>query len=662
MLTLFALDHDHDAPPGRRIELLGEKGAALSDLRGELGLSVPAGYVITTEVCNHFLRTGEFAPGAVRAATDATRALAREGFPLLVSVRPSSTTSMPGAAATVLNLGLNDDTVGELADATGDPRFAFDSYRRLIQMFGIVVLGVAPEMLERRVEGAKALAGVESESALGVSELQLLVTNFKALLEQRGTPFPQDPHAQVQGAVEAAFRSWNSPQSRTYRQREAIPHDLGLAVVVQQMVFGNRDERSGSGLAFSRNPITGDRTPYGDFRIGGQGIDQRTGESVTLAEMEAVVPEAFAELIASFTCLEARYRDMVSIDFTVEQGALRFLGARRGDRAGAAAVRIARQLADPDDLALDRGEALLRVTADHLDQILHPQFSGSSQRAIATGLGASPGAAVGAVYFDPNDAVDAYDEGIDVILVKDETSPEDVHGMAVAEGILTTRGGLASHAAVVARGWGKPAVCGAGAITIGDRHFSVGPLVVHQGDLISLDGATGEVFVGAVDLSEGDVPAEMNEILGWADEIRAGKMAVRANADTPEDAIIAREHGAEGIGLCRTEHQFLGDRLPIVQRMILAASPEDQEASLVELGEVQHKDYLALLEVIDGLPVTVRTPRSAAARVPARHHRTDGPAGLVGSRCRRSPSCSPPPRPTTRRTRCSAPAGSGSAS
>ncbi len=469
MLTLFALDHDHDAPPGRRIELLGEKGAALSDLSSELGLSVPPGYVITTEVCNHFLRTGAFGAGAINEATEATKALSRDGFPLLVSVRPSPTTSMPGAAATVLNLGLNDDTVGALADATGDPRFAYDSYRRLVQMFGAVVLGVPPDTFERRVAGAMALAGVDAESSLGVSELQLLVTNFKAMLEQRGTPFPHDPHAQVQGAVEAAFRSWDSPQSRTYRQREAISHELGLAVVVQQMVFGNRDERSGSGLAFTRNPITGERRPYGDFRVGGQGIDQHTGESVTLAEMETVVPEAWAELLASFERLEARYRDMVNIDFTVEQGALRFLGARRGDRSGAAAVRIARQLAEPDDLGLDRGEALLRVTADHLDQILHPQFSASTQRPIASGLGASPGAAVGAVYFDPNDAVDAYDEGIDVILVKDETSPEDVHGMAVAEGILTTRGGLASHAAVVARGWGKPAVCGAGAIVIGDR-------------------------------------------------------------------------------------------------------------------------------------------------------------------------------------------------
>ena len=607
MRPIYAIDHQHDLPFGELVSMLGRTGATLADISVNLGLPVPPGFTVTTAACRDFLATGRYEDAGLDDARTATRALARDdGLPLLVSVRPSTPTAMPGLTSVVLNVGLNDDTVEQLAEATGDERFAYDSYRRLVMMYGNVVCGVPLDDFERRVDGAKAMAGVTTESALGVAESRLLAKNFLSMLEERGTPFPQDVDQQVRGAVSAVFRSWDSQQARTYRQRESIPHDLGMAVVVQQMVFGNRDSSSGTGLAFTRNPVSGAKEPYGDFRVGGQGVDDGTAPVIAVRELCDRIPGAWAQLEQSFSVLEAHYLDMVSIDFTVEQGQLQFLGVRPGDRSGAAAVRIAKQLASPDDLGLDRGVALMRVSADHLDQILHPQFSGPDVTPIASGLGASPGAAVGAVYFDPNTAVDAYDEGIDIILVKDETSPEDVHGMAIAEGILTTKGGLASHAAVVARGWGKPAVCGAAGIMIGDGHFTVGSLIVREGDIISLDGATGEVFLGAVDLSEGDVPTEMNEILVWADEIRAGKMAVRANVDTPDDALVARGYGAEGIGLCRTEHQFLGDRLPIVQRMIMAESHEEQVASLVELADIQRSDYLAILEAMDGLPVTVR--------------------------------------------------------
>ncbi len=607
MRAIYPIDHAHDLPFDELVTMLGQTGATLADVSVGLGLPVPPGFTLTTAACQRFLASGRFDDEDLEAARVATRQLDRgDGSPLLVSVRPSTPIFMPGAVSVVLNVGLNDETVEQLAAVTGDERFAYDSYRRLIQMYGNVVCGVPADEFEQRVDGAKAMAGVTTESALGIAESRLLSQNFLAMLEQRGTPFPQDIEQQVMGAVEAVFGSWNSPNARAYRQRENIPHDLGMAVMVQQMVFGNRDEQSGTGLAFSRNPVTGAKEPYGDFRVGGQGMDDGNAPVIGVAELGDLLPGAWQQLQSAFAQLEAHYRDMISIDFTIEQGSLQFLGVRRGDRSGAAAVRIAKQLASPDDLGLDRGTALLRVSADHLDQILHPQFSGPELTPIATGLGASPGAAVGAVYFDPNTAVDAYDEGIDVILVKDETSPEDVHGMAIAEGILTTKGGLASHAAVVARGWGKPAVCGAGGITIVGQSFTVGNLHINQGDIISLDGATGEVFLGAVDLSEGDVPSEMNELLVWADEIRAGKMAVRANADTPADARLAREYGAEGIGLCRTEHQFLGERLPIVQRMILAETQQEQLDSLVELAEVQRADYVALLEAMDGLPVTVR--------------------------------------------------------
>ncbi len=617
MPFVYSFDHEHAESPRRLKNLLGVKGADLAEMTSVLGLPVPPGFTITTEACLDVQACGEI-PSSLEAevvehlkalSANAERMLGAAERPLLLSVRAGAPVAMPGALRTVLNVGLNDVTVQGLANGTGDPRFAFDSYRRLIQMYGNVVLGVPAEQFDHRFQGAKLLAGVSSDGELPVEVLELVVERFKSLIETAtGAPFPQDPVEQLRGAIDSVFASWDAPRARSYRHRERISHELGMAINVQQMVFGNRDQRSGTGVAYSRNPRTGAREVDGEFLVGGQGEDVGGGEQPTesLAAVARDFPEMHAQLADAFQRLEVGYGDMMAVEFTIEQDRLWLLQAGVGDRSGVAAVRIAASLAGEDDLGLSREQAILRVSGDHIDQILHPQFSGTARQVLASGLGASPGAAVGKVFFSPDTAVDAYDAGDDVILVKDETSPEDVHGMAIAEGILTSKGGLASHAAVVARGWGKPAVCGADALSIESDRFTVGDVVVMEGDTISLDGATGEVYLGAVDLSEGETPAEMDMILGWADEIRAGRMAVRANADTPEDAARARTFGAEGIGLCRTEHQFLGERLPIVQRMILAGSADEEAAALEVLGEVQRSDFVGLLTAMDGLPVTVR--------------------------------------------------------
>jgi pyruvate,orthophosphate dikinase len=617
MTYVFAFDHKHEVAPRDLKAQLGGKGANLAEMTSVLGLPVPPGFTISTHACRVFLRTGA-EPEGLQAEVDehlrrleATRGerLGDPERPLLVSVRSGSEFSMPGMMDTVLNLGLNDETVQGLARQTADERFAYDSYRRFIQMYGKVVQGLPGEEFERRFAGARELAGARSDAEVPADVLAMVIRQFKALIEQHsGEPFPQDPMDQLRGAITAVFHSWNSPRARAYRTREHIAHDLGTAVNVQAMVFGNRDDRSGTGVAFTRNPSTGDPEPYGDFLVNAQGEDVVSGIRATrpLAELGEVFPEIHQELLAILDRLELHYRDMMDVEFTIEQGELFILQTRVGKRTGAAALRIAVALAGDDRIKLAKEEAVLRVRAEHLDQILHPQLSGDHAAPITTGLGASPGAAVGRVYFSPDAAVEAYDRGERVVLVRQETSPEDVHGMAIAEGILTSRGGLASHAAVVARGWGKPAVCGAEAIEVHADHFTIGPVVVREGDVISLDGATGEVFLGEVDLKVGDVPAELETVLGWADEIRAGHLAVWANADTPDDARRARDYGAEGIGLCRTEHQFLGDRLPIVQAMILADGDEEEAAALDELGRAQRADFAELLEVMDGLPVTVR--------------------------------------------------------
>ena len=613
MPNVFAFDHHHDLAFGELQQLLGDKGAHLSHMVSSLGLPVPPGFVISVEAGAHVRAKGasEFDEAVVREHLEKLSEqvgleLGSGERPLLLSVRAGGVRPMPGAIRSVLDIGLNDVTVEGLATATGDERFALDSYRRLIEMYSVSVLGLPADLFQHRWEGAKLLAGITDDGDVPVPVLRLVIERYLAAVESAiGVPFPQDPEEQLRGAIVAACESWDAPAARNYRRRQGLDDDSGMAVSVQQMVFGNRNESSGTGIAFSRNPSTGERVVHGEFSLMAQGIDVGEHETMSIAAVVEQFPEAGARLLGALDTLESEFGDMMSVQFTIQSNELWLLQARPADRSGRAAVVTAVAMTDEADLGLSHADAILRVTGDHLDQLLHPQIEGE-RTALASGLGASPGAAVGKVYFNADAAVDAYDEGDDVILVMEETSPEDVHGMAIAEGILTSKGGLASHAAVVARGWGKPAVCGAEMIDIGDAEFTVGSVVVREGDEISLDGAAGEVFLGAVDLSEGEVPAEMDVVLGWADEIRAGRMGVRANADTPEDAAKARAFGAEGIGLCRTEHQFLGERLPVVQRMILAGNEAEEAAALEMLAEVQRSDFLGLLEAMDGLPVTVR--------------------------------------------------------
>jgi len=612
---VYAFDHAHAHPPKDMKDLLGGKGANLAEMTSVLGLPVPAGFTISTDACRAYLDSGW--PHALDAEIDEHvskleaamgRGLGHPGDPLLVSVRSGAKFSMPGMMDTVLNLGLNDDSVQGLAQAT-DERFAFDSYRRFLSMYGRIVLDVDGAAFDDPLDEARDSAGADTDAGLSAGALAALCEQYKAIVADRtGRAFPQAPRDQLRGAVEAVFSSWNGARAKAYRVRERIPHDLGTAVNVQAMVFGNRDDNSGTGVGFTRDPSTGAQGSYGDFLVNAQGEDVVAGIRNTepLAALQTRFPAIYDEMIGIFGRLEGHYRDMCDIEFTIEQGKLWMLQTRVGKRNGTAALKMAVDMTRSEDLGISHEEAVERVSADHLDQVLHPQFS-ARMSAIAKGLGASPGAGVGRVYFTADDAADAADRGEAVILVRNETSPEDVHGMMVAEGVLTTRGGLVSHAAVVARGWGTPAVVGAEAIKIGDKSFSVGEVTVTEGDVISIDGATGEVALGAVEVLAGKPPAEFEVVLGWADEIRKGNLKVRANADTGADAAKARRFGAEGIGLCRTEHMFLADdRLPIVRRMILASTDADEAAALEELRVAQKADFEEILEAMDGLPVCVR--------------------------------------------------------
>jgi pyruvate,orthophosphate dikinase len=603
-------------------EILGGKGANLAEMTSVLGLPVPPGFTITTDACRAYMVGGwpktldaEIATHIRKLERAMKRKLGDASDPLLVSVRSGAKFSMPGMMDTVLNLGLNDRSVQGLAAVTNDERFAYDSYRRFIAMYGRIVLGVDGALFEHPLEEAKRTSGVKSDAELSAGDLMnLCETYLDVVRKSTGKPFPQQPEKQLRGAVEAVFRSWNGARAIAYRVREKISHDLGTAVNVQTMVFGNRDDNSGTGVGFTRNAATGENVPYGDFLVNAQGEDVVAGIRNTedLDALEKKFPKIHAELLKIFSRLEAHYTDMCDTEFTIEQGKLWMLQTRVGKRTGAAALRMAVDMAKgtkgPRGVwKITRDEAVSRISAEHLDQVLHPQFQAGKRQVIAKGLAASPGAAVGRVYFDANDASDAADRGEDVILVRNETSPEDVHGMMVSQGILTVRGGLVSHAAVVARGWGTPAVVGAESVRIEGRQFTAGGVVVREGDVISLDGTSGEVVLGEVKLSASKPPKEFAIILQWADRIRKGKMSVRANADTGEDATNAREMGAEGIGLCRTEHMFLApDRLPVVRRMILARSAREEEEALEELRTVQKEDFVEILKAMDGLPVTVR--------------------------------------------------------
>ena len=618
----YSFDHKHRRPPMQMKDLLGGKGANLAEMTSVLKLPVPPGFTISTDACREYMHSGwpkgldaEIVAQVAKLEKAMKRRLGDPKDPLLVSVRSGAKFSMPGMMDTVLNLGLNDRSVKGLAEVTGDARFAYDSYRRFIAMYGRIVLGVEGSHFEHPLEHAKEEAGARTDADLSAAVLKDLCARYLAVVKtQTGKAFPQDPTAQLRGAVEAVFKSWNGARAIAYRVREKISHDLGTAVNVQTMVFGNRDDNSGTGVGFTRNAATGDNHPYGDFLVNAQGEDVVAGIRNTedLDALKRQFPKIHAELLAIFSRLEAHYKDMCDTEFTIEQGKLWMLQTRVGKRTGAAALRMAVEMTKgtkgPKGIwKISREEAVSRVAAEHLDQVLHPQFEGGKNKAIAKGLAASPGAAVGKVYFTADDAADAADRGEKVILVRSETSPEDVHGMMVSQGILTARGGLVSHAAVVARGWGTPAVVGAEAIKIDGKKFTVGDVVVNEGDVISLDGTSGEVVLGAVKLSASKPPKEFDVILGWADQIRKGKLAVRANADTGDDAENARKMGAEGIGLCRTEHMFLApDRLPVVRRMILANTPAEEAAALEELRKVQKKDFVEILKAMDGLPVTVR--------------------------------------------------------
>jgi pyruvate,orthophosphate dikinase len=530
--------------------------------------------------------------------------------PLLVSVRSGAKFSMPGMMDTVLNLGLNDKSVEGLARQTDDERFAFDSYRRFVAMYGRIVLGVPGEEFDSLLDAAKELAGTTDDAGIPIELLRYLVEAYQQIVERHtGKPFPQDPDEQLRGAIEAVFASWNGPRAIAYRVRERIAHDLGTAVNVQAMVFGNRDDNSGTGVGFTRDPATGAVGEYGDFLVNAQGEDVVAGIRNTepLSALADEFPKIHKELLGIFARLERHYRDMCDTEFTIEQGKLWMLQTRVGKRTGRAALRMAVDMVAERAIRLTRDEAVGRITGEHLEQVLHPQFASDGHQTLVTGLGASPGAAVGRVYLTADDAQAAAERGEAVVLVRSETSPEDVHGMLASRGILTARGGLVSHAAVVARGWGKPAVVGAEALRIGAHSFNVGEIEVYEGDWISVDGTNGVVVLGQVPVSQGETPPEFDTILGWADEIRAGHLGVRANADNGPDATNARHHGAEGIGLCRTEHMFLAeDRLPVVRRMILADTPAEEEQALEALRVAQKADFYEILDAMDGLPVTIR--------------------------------------------------------
>jgi pyruvate, orthophosphate dikinase len=611
-------------------DLLGGKGANLAEMTN-LGLPVPPGFTITTEACCAYLERGSEPDGLadeisshLAALEEAMgRGLGDPADPLLVSVRSGAKYSMPGMMETVLNIGLNDESVVGLGRQSDDDRFAMDSYRRLLQMFGSTVLGIEGEVFAHELDQLKERRGTTEDTDLGVDDLRELVASYKELIEKHaGRPFPQDPREQMDLAVRAVFDSWNTERAVLYRRQEQIPDDLGTAVNIQAMVFGNRGLTSGSGVCFTRDPASGAQGEYGDYLQNAQGEDVVAGirNTVSLADLGEIDKAAHDELLAIMKKLEQHYRDMCDIEFTIERGKLWMLQTRVGKRTPEAAFRIAVRMAEEG--LIDYDEALDRVTGAQLAQLMFPRFDEKAERElIAKGMNASPGAAVGKVVFDSDTAVEWADRGDDVILVRKETNPDDLRGMVVAKGILTSRGGKTSHAAVVARGMGRTCVCGVEALDVDveNRRMTVrGGPTLEEGDVVSIDGTTGEVFAGAVPVAdssvvryfEGDDVADDEIVSAVADLIERAdtgrRLRVRANADTAEDARRARRFGAEGIGLCRTEHMFLGERRQLVENLVVAESGEDQERALSELLPLQRQDFIEILEAMDGLPVTIR--------------------------------------------------------
>jgi len=597
--------------------LLGGKGANLAEMT-RIGLPVPDGFTITTKACVAYLNNGgrrpdgldqEVAQHLASLEGRTGKTLGDRNDPLLVSVRSGAAFSMPGMMDTILNLGMNDESVQGLADAGGGERFALDSYRRFVQMFGDVVAGVDGHLFEDALSRMKLSRGVEQDVDLTADDLRGLLGRFREIYRQEtGEDFPQDPHDQLSRAIDAVFDSWNTPRARTYRREYGIPDDLGTAVNIVQMVFGNMGDDCATGVAFTRNPSTGEKELYGEFLRNAQGEDVVAGIRTPqpLAELEGDMPEAFAALTGQMDTLEQHYHEMQDVEFTIERGTLYILQTRAGKRTAAAAVKIARDLVEEG--VIDRAEALRRIDADQLDQLLHPSIDPQAEtEVIADGLNASPGAAVGAAVFSADEAEARGKAGEDVILVRWETTPDDIHGVIQAQGVLTARGGMTSHAAVVARGLGKPCVAGAESVQIDadKREFRAGDHVVAEGDVITIDGGKGLVILGAVPLVPPQINEDFRTITAWADDVR--RLRVRANADTPEDAEKARELGAEGIGLCRTEHMFFGEeRLPVVQDMIMAPDEERRRDALERLLPMQQHDFEGILRAMEGLPVTIR--------------------------------------------------------
>ncbi|WP_425444310.1 pyruvate, phosphate dikinase [Streptomyces thermovulgaris] len=615
-------------------DLLGGKGANLAEMTN-LGLPVPPGFTITTEACKVYLESGE-EPAALRDEVSAHlealeqkmgKKLGQPDNPLLVSVRSGAKFSMPGMMDTVLNIGLSDKSVQGLAKQAGDERFAWDSYRRLIQMFGKTVLGVDGDLFEDALDKAKQAKKVTDDTELDAADLKKLVTKFKKIVKsETGRDFPQDPREQMDLAIRAVFDSWNGERARLYRRQERIPHDLGTAVNICSMVFGNLGPDSGTGVAFTRDPASGQQGVYGDYLQNAQGEDVVAGirNTVPLAELERIDKKSYDQLMQIMETLENHYKDLCDIEFTIERGRLWMLQTRVGKRTAAAAFRIATQLVDQG--LIDEAEALKRVTGDQLAQLMFPRFDEHAKvEQVARGIAASPGAAVGKAVFDSYTAVKWSRSGEKVILIRRETNPDDLDGMIAAEGILTSRGGKTSHAAVVARGMGKTCVCGAEELKVDTKRRRMtipDGRVVEEGDLISIDGSTGKVYLGevpvvpspVVEYFEGrmhpgaddadELVEAVHRMMAFADRKR--RLRVRANADNAEDALRARRFGAQGIGLCRTEHMFLGDRRELVERLILADTEAEREEALKQLLPLQKQDFVELFEAMDGLPVTIR--------------------------------------------------------
>lgn len=607
--------------------ILGGKGANLAEMTS-LGIPVPPGFTISTEICTHYTEAGGKLPDWVRPAVTAAMAKVEGKIgkkfgdvnnPLLVSVRSGARASMPGMMDTILNLGLNDQTVEGLAKSSNNPRFAWDSYRRFIQMYSDVVMGMNSSFLDVTLEDLKEEKHYKLDTEMNVDDLKLLVKKFKEMVHQMtGQSFPTDPWEQLWGAVSAVFSSWNTPRAITYRELHSIPASWGTAVNVQSMVFGNMGDDSATGVAFTRNPSTGEKSFYGEFLINAQGEDVvagiRTPQPITkvaaaasgVQSLEEAMPQAYSQLVEIYKKLETHYRDMQDIEFTIERNVLWMLQTRNGKRTAAAALKIACDMIDEKLITED--EAILRLDPAALDQLLHPTLDPKAQKTVlAKGLPASPGGVNGQIVFTSEEAVEWREQGKKVILVRVETSPEDIAGMVAAQGILTTRGGMTSHAAVVARGMGKCCVAGCGDVEVDYRAetMKVKGYVLKRGDVITLDGSSGEVYLGEVKTIEPKLEGTFERIMEIADRLR--RLKVRTNADTPKDAETARKFGAEGIGLCRTEHMFFGaDRIDAVREMIVADNKSDREKALAKLLPMQREDFYQLFKIMDGLPVTIR--------------------------------------------------------